>query len=272
MTGPIVFYRGGALGDFLLTLPLLEAARAYGSQIKLCARANYFCLLDQTWDWLEKGDIDENTDLFSNLSESSQVITFWQDSDWQKQAKIEGASKTFALNPRPETGAHFIQQAIESLEWNLPSGWNHKSYLGDHWRGGDQTLWVHPGSGGEFKNLPRSYYHDTANQWLESREDRKVIFSFGEADHKIFNNFKESELFQSPRIEVLNSLNLQEFRDKMVLRADKFLGNDSGPGHLAANLGIPVEIGFHGTNQSVWKPTGPRVKTYDWDSDSKRIL
>ena len=272
MTGPIVFYRGGALGDFLLTLPLLEAARAYGSHIKLYARAHYFCLLDQSWDWLEKGDIDEDTDLFSNLSKSSRVISFWQDLGWQKQAKAAGASSTFALNPRPETGASFVQQAIELLGWNLSSGWNHESYLGNHWRGGDQTLWVHPGSGGEVKNLPLSYYQDSANQWLESREDRKVIFSFGEADQKLLNDFKESELFQSPRIEVLNLLSLQELRDKMVLRADKFLGNDSGPGHLAANLGIPVEIGFRGTNQSVWKPTGPRVKTYDWDSDSKRIL
>ena len=58
----------------------------------------------------------------------------------------------------------------------------------------------------------------------------------------------------------------------MVLRADQFMGNDSGPGHLAANLGIPVKIAFRGTNQSVWSPTGFRVKTYDWVPDSKRIL
>jgi ADP-heptose:LPS heptosyltransferase len=272
MTGPIVFYRGGALGDFLLTLPLLEAARAYGSHIKLYARANYFCLLDQNWDWLEKGDIDENTDLFTNLPRSSQVVTFWQDLNWQKQVKRAGASSTFALNPRPENGAHFIQQAIDSLGWNLPSGWNHKSYLGNHWRGGDQTLWVHPGSGGEFKNLPPSYYHETANQWLESREDRKVIFSFGEADQKIFEKFKNSQLVKSSRIQVFHSLCLQDLRDEMALRADQFMGNDSGPGHLAANLGIPVEIAFNGTNQSVWSPTGLRVKTYDWFPDSKRIL
>jgi ADP-heptose:LPS heptosyltransferase len=272
MTVPIVFLRGGALGDFLLTLPLLEVARSYSSNIKIWTRTKYFCLLDQSWDWLEKYDIDENTDLFSNLPESSCVIAFWQDFDWQEQAKIKGASSTFALNPRPQTGAHFIHQAIESLGWNLLSGWNHKSYLGDHWRGGDQTLWIHPGSGGEFKNLPIQSYLDSAKQWIESREDRKVIFSFGEADHKLLNNFKESELFHSPRIEVLKPLDLKELRDKMVLLADEFLGNDSGPGHLAANLGIPVEIGFSGTNQSVWKPTGPRVKTYDWDSDSKRIL
>ena len=85
-------------------------------------------------------------------------------------------------------------------------------------------------------------------------------------------NNEESELFKSLRIKVLNSMDLQDLRDKMVLLAYKFLGNDSGPGHLAANLGIPVEIGFRETNQSVWKPTGLRVKTYDWDSDSKRIL
>ena len=136
MTDPIVFFRGGALGDFLLTLPLLNAARGYGSHIKLFARANYFCLLDHHWDWIEKCDIDENTDLFSNLPKSSQVVTFWQDLDWQRQARIAGASSTIALNPRPELGAHFIQQAIDSLRWNIASGWETKSYLGDRWRAG----------------------------------------------------------------------------------------------------------------------------------------
>ena len=77
-------------------------------------------------------------------------------------------------------------------------------------------------------------------------------FSFGEADQKLLNNFKESELFQSPRVEVLNSLSLEELRDKMILHADKFLGNDSGPGHLAANLGIPLKLVFVGQT----KPCG----------------
>jgi hypothetical protein len=272
MSGPIVFFRGGALGDFLLTLPLLEVARCYGSPIKLFTRSKYFCLLDQNWDWLQKADIDESTNLFSNLPCSSQVVTFWQDLNWQKQAKRAGVTSTFALNPRPENGAHFIQQAIESIGWTLTTGWNKKSYLGDCWRGGNQTLWIHPGSGGEGKNLPLSYYGDVAKQWIESSNDRKVVFSFGEADQKILENFKNSQLVKSSRIEVFHSLCLQDLRDEMVLRADQFMGNDSGPGHLAANLGIPVKIAFRGTNQSVWRPTGFRVKTYDWVPDSKRIL
>jgi len=272
MAEPIVFFRGGALGDFLLTLPLLEVARGYGSKIKLHAMAKYFRLLDLNWNWLQKADIDASTDLFSNLPRSSQVITFWEDLDWQKQAKSAGASSTLALNPRPESGAHFIQQAIESIGWTLTSGWNKKSYLGDCWRGGDQTLWIHPGSGGEGKNLPLSYYVNIAKQWIESRDDRKVVFSFGEADKKLLENFKSGELVKFRRIEVFHILSLQGLRDEMVRCTDQFMGNDSGPGHMAANLGIPVQIGFRETNQSVWRPTGPRVITYDWDSDSKRIL
>jgi ADP-heptose:LPS heptosyltransferase len=272
MAGPIVFFRGGALGDFLLTLPLLEVARRYGTQIKLHGRVEYFCLLDQNWDWLQKADIDESIHLFSNLPPSSRVVTFWKDLDWQKQAKRAGASSTFSLNPRPESGAHFFQQAIESLGWDRASGWDKKSYLGNYWRGGDQLLWIHPGSGGAGKNLPLSYYENVAKQWIGSRDDRKVVFSFGEADQKLFKNFQNSELLKFSRMEVFHSFSLQGLRDEMIRHADQFMGNDSGPGHLAANLGIPVRIGFRGTNQSVWRPTGPHVITYNWVSDSKRIL
>ena len=197
MTEPIVFYRCGALGDFLLTLPLLEAAREYGFHIKLYARANNFCLLGQDWDWLEKCDIDETFHLFSNLPKSAQVVTFWQDSDWQKQAKIEGASKTFVLNSRPEKGAHFIKQAIKNLGWSMTSGWDSKSYLGDCWRGGDQTLWIHPGSGGEFKNLPLSYYPRNCQSMdrIEGRPESN--FFFWRSRPKIIENFKESELIST---------------------------------------------------------------------------
>ncbi len=260
------------MGDFLLLLPILEVARKYGSRVCLYTRSPYLALLDDDWDWLEKYDIDEKPDPFSDLPKSSLVVTFWRDLYWQEQAKILGASRTIFINPRPTDGAHFIQQAIDSLGWTLVSGWKKKSYLGNYFRGGDQTLWIHPGSGGEYKNLPFFYFEEAAQQWMESRKDRRVIFSFGEADYKLLGNFKESELVKSSRVETLHSVDIQKIRDEMVQRADKFMGNDSGPGHLAANLGIPVEIAFCGTNKSVWRPTGPRVKTYYWDADSKRIL
>jgi heptosyltransferase III len=40
-----------------------------------------------------------------------------------------------------------------------------------------------------------------------------------------------------------------------------FVGNDSGPGHLAAIIGLPTLILFGPTDPNLWKPLGPCVKT-----------
>ena len=41
--------------------------------------------------------------------------------------------------------------------------------------------------------------------------------------------------------------------------ASAFVGNDSGPGHLAAFLGLPTVSLFGPTDPARWKPLGPRV-------------
>ena len=38
-----------------------------------------------------------------------------------------------------------------------------------------------------------------------------------------------------------------------------FIGNDSGPAHLAAAVGTPVVALFGPTDPAVWAPRGPRV-------------
>ncbi|MBN2448026.1 MAG: glycosyltransferase family 9 protein, partial [Phycisphaerae bacterium] len=38
------------------------------------------------------------------------------------------------------------------------------------------------------------------------------------------------------------------------------LGNDSGPGHLAALLGTPTITLFGPTSATVWRPLGPRAR------------
>jgi heptosyltransferase III len=43
--------------------------------------------------------------------------------------------------------------------------------------------------------------------------------------------------------------------------ASAFVGNDSGPGHLAGVLGLPTVCLFGPTDPGRWKPLGPRVRT-----------
>lgn len=45
----------------------------------------------------------------------------------------------------------------------------------------------------------------------------------------------------------------------MLLDCQAFVGNDSGPGHLAGSLGLPTHIIFGVTDPELWRPVGPRV-------------
>lgn len=45
----------------------------------------------------------------------------------------------------------------------------------------------------------------------------------------------------------------------MLLECQAFVGNDSGPGHLAGALGLPTHIIFGVTDPELWRPIGPRV-------------
>ena len=42
--------------------------------------------------------------------------------------------------------------------------------------------------------------------------------------------------------------------------AARFVGNDSGPGHLAAITGTPTLALFGPTDPARWRPLGPHVK------------
>ncbi|HXE55120.1 MAG TPA: glycosyltransferase family 9 protein, partial [Tepidisphaeraceae bacterium] len=60
-----------------------------------------------------------------------------------------------------------------------------------------------------------------------------------------------------------------------LLGASTFIGNDSGPGHLAGILGGPTVSIFGPKNPVRWKPLGPHVSIVqgEWDEiDVDRVL
>ena len=46
----------------------------------------------------------------------------------------------------------------------------------------------------------------------------------------------------------------------LLAEARGFVGNDSGPAHLAATVGIPVLVLFGPSDDELWRPWGPRVR------------
>jgi len=64
------------------------------------------------------------------------------------------------------------------------------------------------------------------------------------------------------RSHALNLAGKTDLKELIALlsQARLFLGNDSGPAQMAANVGIPTAIVFSGTNDvSVWRPPGQNV-------------
>ena len=114
---------------------------------------------------------------------------------------------------------------------------------------------IHPGSGSPAKNWPLDSFIDVAR--LLQKSGREVSFVIGDV---------ERERVSAAELQLLRTTApVIEPADCVVLRAamwkaDSFVGNDSGPTHLAAVLGLRT-VAIFGPASSIeqWKPAGPRV-------------
>lgn len=271
MSRRVILIRSGGLGDFVLTLPLLSRALAlYGEAILFTRRAYHSLVSDYSNDLTLK-DIDSDLSSLGQILPSSDVISFWQDEEWKRELKTGRARETYFPQSRPAGEMHVCEAMFSTLRWDWSEEYEKKAWLGDHWQGGG-NLWVHPGSGSIGKNGPIHQFVGMARKWLDSKAENGVIFSFGEADNEVLDQFENQEIFKDRRVQVFRSSDLGELKKELTEQAAVFLGNDSGPGHLAASLGIPARIVFRSTDPKVWSPLGPRVETYESFSEASRIL
>ena len=109
-----------------------------------------------------------------------------------------------------------------------------------------------------------SFFFELCKDWLKKNSSNKVIFSFGEADDEVFGDFKHNTFNCPDRISHIFPESINELGVQLKKGVSFFWGNDSGPSHLAANLGIPTNVCYKVTDSAIWKPTGPRVKTHEF--------
>lgn len=262
-----IIFRGGGLGDFILTLPLLSHIQNSYYEVIILTKPSYFSLVNKGEGALELLDLDIGLSQISKRIVGADIFTFWNDVEWKNELQNLGANQIFILPTRPTTGPHIVEAMFKKMKAPfLPSIFS-DTWIGDEWRK-NSNMWIHAGSGGDYKNMPFSFYKNLADNWLKKKNSNQVTFCFGEADHKTFKNFKEANFIFSARIKSVRPLSVEEYRNNLIQGVCEFWGNDSGPGHLAANLGIPTNICFRSTKSSIWRPTGPRVNIHEFDEDS----
>lgn len=114
---------------------------------------------------------------------------------------------------------------------------------------------VHPGSGSPRKNWPAERYAELVRRLRDAGQSVRIVV--GEVEQERWPDSVRDQ-FES-LASVVRPQTYVELMDAL-LNARAFVGNDSGPGHLAGILGVPTLTLFGPTDPERWKPLGPSVR------------
>ena len=115
---------------------------------------------------------------------------------------------------------------------------------------------IHPGSGSPEKCWPAGRFAELAGRHVAA--GRAVTVVLGEVERERLTA-GEAAAFADAGAAVERPADYVALMD-VLLGASRFIGNDSGPTHLAGILGVPTVAVFGPTDPAVWRPLGPSVR------------
>lgn len=114
---------------------------------------------------------------------------------------------------------------------------------------------IHAGATKAYKQWPAANFAHTAD-WLAEQGFQVIFIGAGAGDSAIIEDVQSQSA--RPHVNLCNKLNLGELM-ALFSTCAFFLGNDSGPVHLATATGVPVFALFGPTDVHRWGPLGNRV-------------
>ena len=279
----ILVIRGGALGDFLLTLPAVAGLRQKWPQARLELVANpRFGELVTGPDRVDavraidrpglagffaKGGVLE-PDWCDYFSKFDLTVSYLFDPDGIFQANWRrggGAGEYLGVDPTAPTTAAWRHLADPLRVLEVRPGMSHllrgdKLTAREGRPGAPKTLRVviHPGSGGTRKCWSLEGWIGELQVWQEEQAV-EVVWLAGEAEGDLLRRLPEKWI-RTPH-EVRENRPLPEVFD-LLRTADLYLGHDSGISHLAAWSGVPCGLLFGPTDPKIWAPPGSHVRTW----------
>jgi ADP-heptose:LPS heptosyltransferase len=285
----ILLFHQGALGDFLVTWPLalglgrvLAQSRIFyvtgGQKGALAERALRVESVDVEGGWHQLySDEPKLPEAAARLLNGAQWIVGFgaeQRDLWARNVKIlapEANVITLSTTPPSEFKGHITEFIIGQLgPWPVMATAMEqmlKSVASRGISGNGAALGgpvvVHPGAGSGKKCWPAEKYLEFADEL--ARMGRHVEVILGEVEHERWPR-EQIESF-GRKAQIVQPATLVELMETLA-KASAFIGNDSGPGHLAAMLGIPTYSIFGPNDPTRWRPMGPEVTIVSgqWDA------
>jgi heptosyltransferase-2 len=278
----ILVIRGGAIGDFILTLPAIAALRRQFPQAHLevlgyphiAQLAVAGGLADRVQPiearglagfFARSGTLEP--DLMNYFSEFDLVISYLYDPDEIFKTNVCRCSVgQFIVGPhRPDETEriHATQVYLKPLERlaifdadPVPRLSFNPQPLGAAKRSGDGSplnqLALHPGSGSEKKNWPETKWAGLIQQ-IMATTNWDLLLVGGEAEGERLRRL--AAVLPPARCSIAQGLPLAELAQRIQSGA-AFVGHDSGITHLAAAVGLPCVVLWADTLEEVWRPQG----------------
>jgi heptosyltransferase-2 len=281
----ILIIRGGALGDFILTLPALHALREANAaarieilgykHIAVLAEGRFYANAVRSIEYgALSGFFATNAELDQELSAYFRsfdlIVSYLFDPDEIFDGNLSKAGAGRIITGPGKLGSHMhasrqLAQPVQQLGIEV-SDFRARLYLSAEDRAfGEQfvanaksdLLTLHPGSGSEQKNWPIEHWLEVG-EFLLGRGCSLVIVA-GEADQHQLKTLQHAW----PDRDVLFAINLPLPELAAVLARSNFLGHDSGIAHLAAAVGAQCVVLFGPTDPRVWAPQGSNVRVIE---------
>ena len=275
MTGKILVIRGGAIGDFILTLPAITALRnrfpeahlevlGYPHIVGLAKAAG---LVDRVQGiearalagfFARHGELAE--DLVDYFSEFDLIVSYLYDPDEIFQGNIELCSiAQFIAGPhRADENARLpaVYTYLKPLERLAIFDADPVPRLAlEPAPKAHNALAFHPGSGSERKNWPEANWTELLRELVQSTSFPLLLVG-GEAEGGRLERLAAP--LPPGRVRLVQSLALVELA-RWLQGCRAFIGHDSGITHLAAALGLPGLVLWGDTAEEIWRPPSKRM-------------
>ena len=291
----ILVIRGGAIGDFLLTLPAIGMLREAFPHARLeilgyehiisLATSGGFADATRSIEYAAlagffnpKGTLD--LELAAYFASFQQVVSYLYDPDgfFAGNLRRSGVKNLIEASPKiDEEGDHAVRQLAHPLErlalylhddgeLRLQPSPADRAFADRFLQAAadDRPLVaIHPGSGGERKNWLPDRWEEMGRFLLAEPPAKRprLLLVGGESDGKTLNHLRAAWRSVADKDDLLVAENLSLPNLAAVLaRCRLFLGHDSGISHLAAVVGVRCLLLFGPTDPDIWAPPHATVQ------------
>lgn len=293
----ILVIRGGAIGDFVLTLPAIRLLRENfpGAEIEILgyehiielARSRFYADATRSIEYGPMAGffVPNSTlapDLVAYFASFQQVISYLFDPDLffegnlrragvknflAAYAKIDDSEHAASQLARPlQRMALFLDDAAARLHPSAEDQAKAREFLGESTA---PVIAIHPGSGSPRKNWPAENWAAVARWQRQHAPQSRLLIVGGEADAAQLAAVQAAV----PGAEVLVAQHLPLPVLAAVLgRCCLFLGHDSGISHIAAAVETPCILLFGPTDPAIWAPQNAGVKIITADTGDLRQI